>query len=167
MPKHPTPTKTVSSRAEQAELKAARTRIEELEAREAKRARAEQVQAALYRIAETASAATDMPSFYTAIHEIVGGLMYADNFYIALYDEARQSINHPFFLDEVDPEPPDPNAWFPFSTLEGQGITAYILQRGKPVHVTGAQIAKMAARGELASLGSVAVDYVGVPLRAD
>ena len=28
-----------------------------------------------------------MPAFYAQIHEIVGELMYADNFYIALYDE--------------------------------------------------------------------------------
>src|SRR5207237_6878804 len=104
-------------------------------------------------------------SFYSAIHEIVSGLMYADSFYIAIYDETRQSINHPFFRDEVDPDIPDPSVWFPFSTLEGQGITAYILRHGKPVHVTGAQIAEMAARGELAELGSMAVDYMGVPLR--
>ena len=45
-------------------------------------ARSEQVQAALYRIAETASAAQDMQEFYAEIHRIVGELMYADNFYI-------------------------------------------------------------------------------------
>ena len=46
-----------------------------------------------------------MPSFYASIHEIVGSLMYADNFYIALYDEERQAINFPFFLDEVEGAP--------------------------------------------------------------
>ena len=54
------------------------------------------VQAALYRIAETASAAQDMQQFYAAIHRIVGELMNADNFYVALYDEERQTMNWPF-----------------------------------------------------------------------
>ena len=31
-----------------------------------------------------------MQDFYAEMHRIVGELMYADNFYIALYDEDRQ-----------------------------------------------------------------------------
>ena len=71
------------------ELAVAHKMIAKLEAREATHEHAEKVQSALYRIAETASAAQDMPAFYAQIHEIVGELMYADNFYIALYDEER------------------------------------------------------------------------------
>ena len=59
------------------------------------------MQSALYRIAETASAAQDMQEFYAEIHRIVGELMYADNFYIVLYDEERQAMNWPFYVDEV------------------------------------------------------------------
>jgi hypothetical protein len=69
------------------EVRALRERVAELEALEADHRRSEKVQAALYRIAETASAAQDMHEFYATIHRIVGELMYADNFYIALYDE--------------------------------------------------------------------------------
>ena len=54
------------------------------------------MQAALYRIAELASAAHDMQEFYRAIHAVVGELMYASNLYIALYDEERQLINWPY-----------------------------------------------------------------------
>ena len=87
--------RTRARRAKPDELTAARERIAELEARATQHARAEQVQAALYRIAETASAVEDMPAFYAAIHEIVGGLMYAENFYIALYDERRAAHQLP------------------------------------------------------------------------
>jgi hypothetical protein len=45
-------------------------------------ARAAEVQDALYRIAELASAAQDMQEFYRAIHGVVGELMYANNFFI-------------------------------------------------------------------------------------
>ena len=64
----------------------------------------EQAQAALRSIAETASAAEDMQSFYVEIHRIVGELMYADNFYIALYDETRDAVNFTYYVDEVDVE---------------------------------------------------------------
>lgn len=55
--------------------------------------RSDLLQSALYRIAETASTAQDMQEFYADIHHIVGELMYADNFYIVLYDEDRHALN--------------------------------------------------------------------------
>ena len=52
-----------------------------------------------------------MQEFYAAIHRIVGGLMYAKNFDIALYDDERRAINFPFQVDEVDTDITDPEAW--------------------------------------------------------
>ena len=90
------------------ELAAARARIAELEALEAERSRALAVQAALYRIAEAASAADDLPAFYRTIHQIVGELMYAENLYIALYDEERGLFNYPYYVDAVRRRRPGP-----------------------------------------------------------
>src|SRR5204863_6600488 len=112
------------------EAQALNERVAELEAREADHQRSEKVQAALYRIAETASAAQDMHEFYAEIHRIVGELMYANNFYIALYDEERQAINWPFYVDEVDTDWPDPTMWEPMGTGDATGITSYLLRKG-------------------------------------
>ena len=114
------------------EIRALRDRVAELEASEADRDRAERVQAALYRIAETASAAQDMQAFYAEMHRIVGELMYADNFYIVLYDEERQAMNWPFYVDTVDEGWPDPNVWESMGTGDARGITAYLLRTGQP-----------------------------------
>ena len=54
------------------ELAAARARIADLEARDAERQRAIEVQQALYRIADAASSTQDLPHFYATVHEIVG-----------------------------------------------------------------------------------------------
>ena len=81
--------------------KALKRRVHELEAQA-------QVDAALYRIAQAASSVTDMQEFYAAMHGIVGELMDASNFYIALYDDERQMINFPYFVDEVDTRYPGP-----------------------------------------------------------
>ena len=83
----------------------------ELETIQAERTHAAKLQDALYRIAELASAAEDMQDFYRSIHAVVGELMYANNFFIALYDEERQLISWPYYVDEVDTEVPDPNRW--------------------------------------------------------
>ena len=80
------PSVTVPSN-EASDEAALRARIAELEGREAEHERAERVQAALYRIAEAATAAHDLQAFYREVHETVATLMYAENFYIALYDD--------------------------------------------------------------------------------
>ncbi len=126
--------------------------------------RSGKLQSMLYRIAETASAAKDMPSFYAAIHEIVGELMYADNFYLALYDAARQRINYPFFLDEVDTDIPDPNIWEPFGSGNASGVTAYVLRSGTPLFADLPAMRELVAAGEMEKVGTDMVEWMGVPL---
>ncbi len=152
-----------------AELAAARKRIAELEAREAAHERAAQVQAALYRIAETAASAQDLPTFYATVHEIVGGLMYADNFYIALYDAERERMNYPYFVDTYDSDVPDPNAWEPFGVGQARGVTAYALRRDQPLLIDPAEYQRLLEAGEIETLGVVKDEsqWLGVPLRAE
>ena len=128
--------------------------------------RSQQVQSALYRIAETASAAQDMQAFYAEIHQIVGELMYAENLYIALYDEERQVMNWPFVVDVADDDFPDPGVWEPIGTGDTLGLTALLLRRGTPMLITTAQWQEM-VRGEVDMVGSPSVSWLGAPLRDD
>ena len=120
-----------------AELAEARRRLAELEAVEAERAHAAKLQGALYRIAELASAARDLQEFYRAIHDVVGELMYASNFFIALYDEERQLISWPYYVDEVDTDFPDPEQVGAVRQRRRRGSRpAYVLRTGKPQHLS-------------------------------
>ena len=114
--------RTVEEQPGVAGLDALRARIEELEVREAEHARSEQVQAALYRIAEAASAAEDLQAFYREVHATVATLMFAENFYIALYDDRRKAINFPYYIDTVDLDIPDPTVWEPFGVGNARGL---------------------------------------------
>ena len=49
--------------------------------------------------------------------------MYASNFFIALYDEERQLISWPYYVDEVDTDFPDPNGWEQFGSGDAPGAT--------------------------------------------
>jgi PAS domain S-box-containing protein len=133
------------------------------------RQRVEKVQAALYRIAELASSAQDMQGFYRAIHAVVGELMYANNFYIALYDEDRQLMSWPYFVDEVDTDVPEPNKWDAFGEGEARGTTAYVLRTGEPQLLDYARLMELAEQGEVELLGVTVEDssWLGVPLKAE
>ncbi len=149
------------------EIRALRDRVSELETFEGDRDRAERVQSALYRIAETASAAQDMQAFYAEMHRIVAELMYADNFYIVLYDEERQAMNWPFYVDTVGEGWPDPNVWETMGTGDARGITAYLLRSDRSLLLTLADIDELVRQGEVDMIGVPSVTWLGVPLRAE
>jgi PAS domain S-box-containing protein len=67
--------------------------------------RAQILSSALYRIAERTRSASHLQGFYASIHNIVGELMNARNFYVALYDSATQMLSFPHFVDEQDSAP--------------------------------------------------------------
>jgi GAF domain-containing protein/DNA-binding response OmpR family regulator len=145
-----------------------RARVAELEARETELQRSERVQAALYRIAEAASGASDLQAFYREVHATVATLMNAENFYIALYDDRRKAINFPYYVDSVDLDVPDPNLWEPFGVGNARGSTAYILRAGRPEILSPARHAELVAQGEIELVGALGEgDWLGAPLKAD
>ena len=120
------------------------------------RKRAEKLQSALYRIAATASSAEDMDEFYAAIHGIVGELMYAKNFYLAIYDPSSERVSFPYFVDEAD-APPLPKKL-------GKGLTEYVLRTGQPLLAAEENFHSMVERGDVELVGTWSVDWLGVPL---
>ena len=151
------------------ELAEARRRLGELETAETGRLNAEKVQSALYRIAEVASAAQDLHEFYRVVHAVVGELMYANNLFIALYDEERQLISWPYYADELDPDVPDPNQWEVFGGGQANGPTAYVLRTGRPELLTYARTHELVEQGELVISGLIVEEstWLGVPLQAE
>src|SRR5438445_8370782 len=120
--------------------------------------RAQTLSSALYRIAERTSAASHLQGFYASIHNIVGELMNARNFYIALYDPATELLTFPHFVDEHDPAPAPKRL--------GRGLTEYILRTGEPLLATPKVFEELVAKGEVELIGAPSLDWMGVPLRA-
>ena len=120
--------------------------------------RAEDLNAALYAIAARRQSAEDLQQFFAAIHNIVGQLMNARNFYIALYDPATQLLSFPYFVDEQDP-PPAPKSL-------GRGLTEYVMRSGEPLLATPAVFEELVKRGEVELIGAPSLDWLGVPLKS-
>ncbi len=148
-------------------LAAAQQRIAELETQSAEYRRATQLQTAFYRIADAATAVEDMQAFYVTIHQILGEFFYAENMYIALYDRNRDMINFPYYVDEVDTTIPDPNQWDKMGLGEAQGLTAYLLRAGKPLHLPEDVLVDLYQRDDVELIGIFSVDWLGVPLKTE
>ena len=121
----------------------------------------EKLQRSLYAIADLAGSDLDMPDMLRALHRIVSGLMYAENFYIVRFDHARDTVRFLYFADTVDQEVP-PDEEVPLAEFE-RGLTWYVLRDGKPLMGTSEQLARQAS-GPVVLRGEDSLDWLGVPM---
>lgn len=122
------------------------------------RLQAEKLQSAMYRISELTNSNVELTECFLVIHEIVGELMNAQNFYIALYDESTHVVSFPYFVDEYDPAPESQ----PFR----KGLTEYVIRTGEPLLASPMKFEELVASGEVEPIGAPSVDWLGVPLKA-
>ena len=116
---------------------------------------ADKVHRALREIAEAATGADDLQALFGRLHEIIGGLLPARNFYVALYDEAANELSFPYFVDEMDP-PPAPRPL-------GAGFTAHVVKTGRSLLLDSQALLERQRRGE-ETVGTTPHDWLGVPL---
>jgi PAS domain S-box-containing protein len=120
--------------------------------------RSDRQQAAIFRIAEAANREGSLQEMLREIHHIVGELMHAPNFYIALYDAAAQTLSFPYYEDEHGDIPAGPEEL-------GNGLTAFVLRKGQPLVLSDrAQFVALAAANEVDQVGVPALSWVGAPL---
>ncbi len=119
------------------------------------------VQNALYRIADAASAVTEMQEFYATLHRIVSQLMYAENFILGLYDPETEMLHYPYVRDHKGLTSDKPR---PLSKRQ-KGLAVYVLTTGELLHVSRAEQKKMNEAGVIHLIGELSEDWVGVPLK--
>ena len=130
-----------------------------LQAEIEERQRSEKLQRAFYRITELSVAAGSLERFYADVHSIVGELLYARNFYIALLSADGTHIAFPYSVDERDRNRG--------TRVLAKGLTEYVLSTGAPLLADRATIAELEAEGKVRSLGTHAHCWLGVPLTRD
>ncbi|KFN44576.1 bifunctional diguanylate cyclase/phosphodiesterase [Arenimonas oryziterrae] len=120
------------------------------------RERAQQLQAALFRIAELAGAHGSLDEFYAGIHGVLGELLDAHNFFIAMLSESGQELSFPYFVDERDDRLP--------TRRLTNGITEYALRNRRPLLAHAAEIRALIEAGEMVMFGTLPECWLGVPL---
>lgn len=90
------------------------------------RKRADKLRDALYAISEAAQLNDDLMSLFAQIHRIVGELIPARNFFIALHDHKTDELRFPYFVDEKENDrAPCP--------LAADSFTAQLIHGGMPL----------------------------------
>ena len=125
----------------------------------ADRERAEHLQSALFQIAELSSQPGDMAELFQTLHGIVGDLLFAQNFYIALFDDATSEVTFPYYVDERQTTRP--------AARRGcRGLTEYVIRQRRPCLIDSDKAERLAAEGEieLADESVRSHSWLGIPL---
>ncbi len=136
--------------------------IEDLRGSVRRLEQAERLQRALFAIADQASADREMPEVFRALHNIVASLMYAENFYIALYNAARDSLRFAYYVDIADTDPPPQDHDFPMEARR-DSLTWHLVKGGRALMGSLPQLAEQ-IDGSIGDFGPDCVDWLGVPL---
>ena len=125
------------------------------------RHRAERLQEALFQVAQLATADIDENAFYERVHAVVGRLLDAKNFFIALLSDDRTKLEFPYFMDT--------GVRHQLSRPVGRGLSEYVLRRGLPWSGTRDDIVALTQDGEVVPhhIGEPSACWLGVPLKVD
>lgn len=116
----------------------------------------EAMHAALYAISEAAHTAEDLPALLQKIHQIVGGLLPAANFFVALYDAGCDALSFPYHVDERHPAPVT-------QKLDTDALLGEVIRTGQALLFSPETISALPERLGRA-LHSNAKYWLGVPL---
>jgi diguanylate cyclase (GGDEF)-like protein len=147
--------------ANQLSLEELRELVPQLQKITKKYKHSESIQKSLFDISELASSINELSSLYPAIHDIIGDLMPAQNFFVAFYEEEKDIIDFVYFVDEFDEQVVSQVS---ADDLKNS-ITGYILRTGNhlflPQETYHQQLADIAVK----DLGADPVDWIGIPLK--
>jgi signal transduction histidine kinase len=126
----------------------------------AERRRAENVQHALFQIANLSASAYDAEKLSASLHEIISGLIRAPNFLIALYHPETREISIPYFVDEKDAEAPVKRFRY------GVGMSSYVLACKQASLHDGPSYQKLVDEGKITEpLGNTGIaSWMGAPM---
>jgi len=126
------------------------------------RERAEHLQSALFQIAELSSQPGDMAELFQTLHGIVGDLLFAQNFYIALFDDATGEVTFPYYVDERQ-------TTCPVARRGRRGLTEYVIRQRRPCLIDVGEAERLSAQGEIeiAQESVRSFSWLGIPLFED
>ena len=117
----------------------------------------QKLQNAIYQVAQSANTTQTLDELIKKIHAIIGELMNANNFYLALLNENTRTITFPYFIDEKDTD----TSPIPF----GEGLTTIVIDRGEPLLISPEYYDSLVEESILKPVGTQPIDWLGVPLK--
>jgi PAS domain S-box-containing protein len=119
--------------------------------------RAELERGVLYEINNGITSTSNLNELLKLIHQSISQVVYAENCFVALFDEETKLFSFPYFVDKFDPTP-EPQALL-------KSCTAYVFRKGKPLLLTLDVSEKLEAQNEVELIGAPSASWIGVPLK--
>ena len=122
----------------------------------------DRLRTALYEISEQAHYSKNIDELYAKLHQKVGHLIYARNFFIALVEERSDGkyIKFPYFIDEIDTH---------FQGMERKidekqcSITGYLLKTRQPLLLTPTNFDRICIEHGIECVGARPYSWLGAP----
>ena len=111
----------------------------------------------IFEIIHGVSTTSNLEELLKLVQRAIGKAIYAENFYVALYDKETDLFEVPFCIDKFDTVAPPQKL--------GRGLTAYTLRRGLPTLLTDRDVDLLCEQGEVESVGTSSAIWLGIPLR--
>lgn len=119
------------------------------------RKRGEQIQVAVYRIFQAAQISPTLFEFFSLVHDILGQMLPATNFLVAIYNPAADLVTYPYHYDTHD-------SW-PSVHVPDNGLVTQVIHSGQPLLVTREMIESAAY--DYPQEQKSFVDWLGAPLK--
>ncbi|GLX79144.1 bifunctional diguanylate cyclase/phosphodiesterase [Thalassotalea insulae] len=141
--------------------KAVDARTRELMKQIREREKSELLQESLFRISElTNQASLDLDKFYPMVHNIVGQLINAENFYIAKHNSAEDLLSFVYFSEQNSEEIERKFATRKFAN----GYTELVISTAKTVLLSGEDMFNLYKQGKTVKPSGKTKSWLGVPL---
>ena len=110
-----------------------------------------------YEISQGYTSSDNLQDFLSLIHGSLSKVVYAENCFVALYDQKTVLFSFPYFVDKFDTVP------LPTSMLKS--CTAYVFRKGKPFLFTQDDFDHLVELNEVELVGSASPSWIGIPLQ--
>lgn len=121
------------------------------------RKRMERERQAISEIIHGVSISANLDSLLQLIHQTIQKVLYAENCFVALYDENTATLSMQFFVDQHDPVPEPQKV--------GRARTGYVFRTGQSILMTNEVFERLIEQGEIESVGTPPAAWLGVPLK--
>ena len=112
---------------------------------------------AISKIIHGVTTTANLDELLLLIHRTIKRIVYAENFFVALFDPQTEMLTMQFWVDKYDP--------MPGPLKVGNSLSAYVFKQGRSMLFTDEEAQKLIDSGDVESVGTDSPIWLGVPLK--
>jgi PAS domain S-box-containing protein len=111
----------------------------------------------IYDITKGVTTTPNIDEFFKLTNQALSRIVYAENCFVALYDQEKGFFSFPYFVDKFDEAPSH--------VAMEKSCTAYVFRTEKPLILSQQLFEELRQKNEVDLVGSNSPSWIGIPLR--